>query len=71
MAMWIDEENCAVVLLCPACGSVDVDFDFIAYREFGCSLCGALVNVTHYMAYLRGDQRPVDVVECLGERMAA
>jgi hypothetical protein len=66
--MWFDDEDdCTLVLLCPACNHVDLEFDFLEYRRFQCSLCGAIVRIVRYEAFLRCEGRPDDYVTCIGE----
>ena len=62
-----DEEDCMLSLHCPACSHVDIEFDFLGYRRFRCSLCGAVVRIVRYEVFLRCEGRPDDCVTCIGE----
>jgi len=67
------DDDCIEILVCPGCGHVDVDFEFIEYRRVRCSLegCRAFVRVTHYKVFMRCAEHSEDIVEYHGEAESA
>lgn len=61
------ERECHEALKCPGCGTMDVDFDFLAYRLLRCYACRAAVRITKITAHIGSPEEPWDAVVLEGE----
>jgi hypothetical protein len=65
------ERECMEVLICPKCGSVDLDFTFVDRGLLRSECCGTLTRVTALKAHIGPPGEPRDVVEHYGVAVRA
>lgn len=54
------ERECTEVLICPRCGAVDLDFEFVEYKLLRSYCCGVLTRLTGTRAFIGPPGQPED-----------